>query len=135
MAIFNEITRLIKVKSPRAVALTPAQGRPLIYQRIIPSWQVTLEDGPGVNEPLSSMRSSMRVAKSLEGARILGTNRVLQGAAKKRMFSRRRWDDDAALGAKGERQGCEGEGWGLHRFLTPWPSNAFRGTVVYRHWV
>lgn len=43
---------------------------------------MTLE-GLGVNEPPSSAGSS--VAKSLEGARILGTNRVLQGAAKKRM--------------------------------------------------
>jgi len=58
---------------------------------------------------------------------------VLQGAAKKRMFSQR-WDD-AALGAKRRDRRGGGEGWGLHRFLTPWPSNAFRGTVVYRHWV
>lgn len=93
---------------------------------------MTLEGHLGVNESPSSAGS--RVAKSLEGARILGTNRVLQGAAKKRMFSRRRWDD-AALNAKRRDRECGDEGWGLHRFLTPWPSNAFRETVVYRHWV
>lgn len=121
---FNEITGLIKVRSPWGVALTPAQGRPLIYQRIIPSWRVTLEDRLGVNEPPSSVGS--RVAKSLEGARILGTNRVLQGAAKKRMFSWRRWND-AALGAKGETGDVEMRGGGFIDFLPRGPVTRFVG--------
>lgn len=86
---------------------------------------MTLEGRLGVNEPPSSAGS--RVAKSLEGARILGTNRVLQGAAKKRMFSRRRWDD-AALGAKGRETGdVEVRGGGFIDFLPRGPVTRFVG--------
>lgn len=57
---------------------------------------------------------------------------MLQGAAKKRMFlsatSGRRDVKGRRIG-DGVKGGAR-ERWGLHRFLTPWPSNAFRGTVV-----